>query len=178
MSSRYNELPTMPDKTKHPRGLMLIAVFKLSKGLALFSVGIAVHMLANKDLIKESQSWADFLRIDPHNHYLNLLLEKLAVVDPKKLHELSLGTFIYSSLFFTEGVGLALRKRWAEFLTIVSTAGLIPFEALVLYHHPTFTRVFLLIVNVAVVVYLIYELRRLTSIKHAEQATETQLRNT
>ncbi|HJZ63676.1 MAG TPA: DUF2127 domain-containing protein [Candidatus Acidoferrum sp.] len=168
----------MTDTLKSPRGLILIAVFKLLKGLALLSVGIAVHMLANKDLIKEAQAWADFLRIDPHNHYLNLLLERLTAVDPKKLHELSLGTFIYSSLFFTEGVGLALRKRWAEFLTIVSTAGLIPFEALVLYHHPTFTRVFLLIVNVAVVVYLIYELRRLTSIKHAEQPTETQLRNT
>src|SRR5262249_60879007 len=97
---------------------------------------------------------------------------KFAVVDHKKLHELSLGTFIYSSLFFTEGVGLALRKRWAEFLTIVSTAGLVPFEVLVLYHHPTFTQAFLLIVNMAVVVYLIYELRRLTAIKHAERSTQ------
>ena len=152
---------------------MLIAVFKLIKGLALLSVGVAVHMLANKDLIKEAQSWADFLRVDPHNHYLNLLIERLTNVDPHKLRELSLGTFIYSSLFFTEGIGLALRKRWAEFLTIVSTAGLIPFEVMVLYHHPTFTRVFLLMVNIAVVVYLIREVRRLTQIKHAERSTNT-----
>src|SRR5215813_15139440 len=163
----------MTDTNKHPRGLMLIAAFKLLKGLALLAVGIAVHMLANKGLIKEAQHWADFLRVDPHNHYLNLLLEKLTAFDPNKLHELSLGTFIYSSLFFTEGIGLALRKRWAEFLTIVSTAGLIPFEVLVLYHHPTFTRAFLLVVNIAVLVYLIRELRRLTAIKHAERFTET-----
>ena len=146
---------------------MLIAAFKLLKGLALLSIGIAVHMLVDKDLIKEAQHWADFLRIDPHNHYLNLLIERLTAVDPKKLHELSLGTFIYSSLFFTEGIGLALRKRWAEFLTIASTAGLIPFEVVVLYHHPTFTRAFLLIFNIGVVVYLIFEIRRLTKSKHA-----------
>jgi len=157
----------MADKNKHPRGLMLIAAFKLLKGLGLLSVGIAVHVLANKDLIKEAQHWADFLRVDPHNYYLNLLIEKLTAIDPKKLHELSLGTFIYSSLFFAEGVGLALRKRWAEFLTIVSTAGLIPFEVLVLYHHPTFTRAFLLIFNIAVVAYLIFEIRRLTKSKDA-----------
>jgi len=152
---------------------MLIAVFKLLKGLALLSVGIAVHLLANEDLIKEAQAWVDFLRIDPRNHYLNLLIVRLTSVDPHKLRELSLGTFIYSILFFTEGVGLALGKRWAEFLTIVSTAGLIPFEVLVLYHHPTFTRAFLLVVNIAVLVYLIRELRRLTAIKHAERFTET-----
>jgi len=159
----------MTDTNKHPRGLMLIAAFKLLKGLALLAVGIAVHMLANKDLIKEAQLWADFLRIDPHNHYLNLLIERLTAVDPKKLHDLSLGTFIYSSLFFTEGIGLALRKRWAEFLTIVSTAGLIPFEVLVLYHHPTFARLFLLLFNIAVVAYLIFEIRRLTQSQRSAQ---------
>src|SRR5215813_5127602 len=163
----------MTDTNKHPRGLMLIAAFKLLKGLALLAVGIAVHMLANKDLIKEAQAWADFLRIDPHNHYLNLLLERLTAVDPKKLHELSLGTFIYSSLFFTEGVGLALRKRWAEFLTIVSTAGLIPFEAYVLFIHPTVTKAVLLLGNIAVVAYLIYEVRRLSQIKRTERHPES-----
>src|SRR5262249_6695404 len=44
-ASRYN-LPPMPTKRTHPRGLMLIAAFKLLKGLALFAVGIAVQVLA------------------------------------------------------------------------------------------------------------------------------------
>jgi len=34
---------------------------------------------------------------------------------------LSVGTFFYSALFFTR-CGLALRKTWAEYLTIISTA--------------------------------------------------------
>ena len=157
----------MPDTRKHPRGLMLIAAFKLLKGLALLAVGIAVHMLANEDLVAEAQHWVDAFRVDPHNHYLHLLLEKLANVDPHKLRALSLGTFVYSALFLTEGAGLFLRKRWAEFLTVISTAGLIPPEIYELFHHPTFTRALLLLVNIAVVAYLIFEIRRLTRTKHA-----------
>ena len=72
-------------------------------------------------------------------------------VDRHELRELSIGTFIYSSLFLTEGIGLTLLKRWTEFLTIVSTTGLIPFEMRVVYNHPTFARAFLLLVNVGVV---------------------------
>jgi uncharacterized membrane protein (DUF2068 family) len=157
----------MPATPKHPRGLMLIAAFKLLKGLALLAVGIAVHMLANKDLVAEAQRWVDLFRVDPHNHFLNLLFEKLANVDPHRLRALSLGTFVYSALFLTEGVGLFLRKRWAEFLTVISTAGLIPLEIYEFFHHPTFPRAFLLVVNIAVVAYLIFEIRRLTRAKHA-----------
>ena len=156
----------MPSTPKHPRGLMLIAAFKLLKGLALLAVGIAVHMLANKNLVAEAQHWVDLFRVDPHNHYLHLLLEKLTTVDAHKLHALSLGTFVYSALFLTEGVGLFLRKRWAEFLTVISTAGLIPLELYELFHKPTFTRAILLLVNLAVVAYLIFEIRRLSRAKH------------
>ena len=159
---------TMSNPREHPRGLLLIAAFKLLKGFSLLCVGIAVHMLASDHLIAEAHRLGDLFRIDPHNHYLNTLIEKTTNVDRHKLRELSIGTFIYSSLFFTEGIGLALRKRWAEFLTIVSTAGLIPFEIYVLYNHPTSARTFLLLVNIGVVAYLIYEVRRLTETKKAQ----------
>jgi uncharacterized membrane protein (DUF2068 family) len=157
----------MPATHKHPRGLMLIAAFKFLKGLALLAVGIAVHMLANKDLAAEAQHWVDPFRVDPHNHFLNLLFEKLANIDPHKLRAFSLGTFVYSALFLTEGVGLFLRKRWAEFLTVISTAGFIPLEIYELVHYATFLRALLLLVNLAVVAYLIFEIRRLTRTKHA-----------
>jgi uncharacterized membrane protein (DUF2068 family) len=145
---------------------MLIAAFKLLKGLALLAVGVAVHMLTNKNLVAEAQHWVDLFRVDPHNHYLHLLLEKLTNVDAHKLHALSLGTFVYSALFLTEGVGLFLRKRWAELLTVISTAGLIPLELYELFHRPTPIRAILLLVNLAVVAYLIFEIRRLSPTKH------------
>lgn len=149
------------NRKSHPRGLMVIASFKLLKGLALLAVGIVVHVVARHEA-QEAQGWADLFRVDPHNHYLHWLLERIPTIDARKLHELSVGTFVYSALFLTEGVGLYLRKRWAEILTVISTGGLIPLETYELFHHFTPLRLLLLAFNVAVVAYLIFEIRRVS----------------
>jgi len=117
----------------------------------------ALHYL-HGDLSTAIAHWMDILRIDPHSHYLQWIVGKIANVDEKQLRELSVGTFLYSALFLCEGVGLALRKRWAEYLTIVSTASLMPIELFEIYKGPSAPRVILLLVNLAVVAYLVREL--------------------
>jgi uncharacterized membrane protein (DUF2068 family) len=145
---------------KQDRGLLAIAVFKIVKGLGLMAVGFGALHFLHRDVAAVIANWVDLLRIDPQNHYLRRLLEKVANVDDKKLRELSAGTFFYSALFLCEGVGLALRKRWAEYLTIISTASLMPIEILEIYKKPSAAKVALLLVNLAVVVYLVFQLRR------------------
>jgi|SRR5215470_7898253 len=151
----------------HPRGLMVIAAFKFLKGLSLLAVGIAVQALARQE-VHEAQNWADLLRIDPHNHYMHLLLDKLPFIDEHKLRAISLGTFVYSALYFTEGIGLYFRKRWAEILTVISTAGFIPLEVYELVHRFGPLKLLILVFNLAVVAYLIFEIRRLSSAIHQE----------
>jgi uncharacterized membrane protein (DUF2068 family) len=80
-------------------------------------------------------------------------------VSPKQLKDASVGTFVYAGLLLTEGTGLSLRKRWAEYFTIITTAGLIPLEAYEIHRHVTAITVVLLI-NVAIVIYLIVRVRR------------------
>jgi uncharacterized membrane protein (DUF2068 family) len=145
---------------KQSRGLLLIGSFKILKGLALLAVGLGALHFLHRDLAAEIAHWVDLLRIDPHSHYLHWVLEKVAKVDPKKLREFSVGTFFYSGLFLCEGVGLALRKRWAEYLTIISTSSLLPIEVFEIYKGISPARVGLLLVNLAIVVYLVRELRR------------------
>jgi uncharacterized membrane protein (DUF2068 family) len=65
----------------------------------------------------------------------------------------------YAALEGTEGVGLALRKRWAEYLTVLATAILIPFEVYEVIHKATLFRVGALLLNLAVVGYLAYTKR-------------------
>jgi uncharacterized membrane protein (DUF2068 family) len=84
----------------------------------------------------------------------------LSILDDKRLKELSIGTFFYSALFMTEGIGLSLGKRWAEYLTVVSTASLLPIELYEIAKHTTIGKLVALVINVAVVAYLIFELRR------------------
>ena len=156
----------MADKTKGSRALWLIAAFKLLKGLGLLILGIGALQLLHKDVAAEVERWINLLRFDPQNHVIRKLLEKLGMVDDRKLKELSIGTFFYSGLLLTEGVGLALRQRWAEYVTIVTTASLLPLEIFEIAKRVSTGRIVLLLINIAVVVYLVIEVRRTRETKH------------
>lgn len=150
----------MPQKSSEARGLLLIAGFKLLKACALLALGIGALKLLHKDVAAEIEHWIGVFQVDPHNHFIHLLLEKLSILDDRRLRELSLGTFIYSGIFFTEGIGLALRKRWAEYFTIITTSSLLPIEIYELIRHASIGKGFALLINLAVVAYLVRELRR------------------
>ena len=150
-----------PRKTgKNSRVLYLIAIYKFVKGLSLLLLGFGLLHLLHRDVEASVQHWIEVIRVDPDNHYVHRLLLKLFNVTPKQLKELSIGTFVYAGLFLTEGAGLALKKRWAEYMTVITTALLIPLEVYEIYRHATSLRVFILAVNVATVWYLIRHVRR------------------
>src|SRR5947207_9869932 len=99
----------------HPRhrGLWLIAIFKLAKGLLLLAVGIGVLSLLHKDVAEIFKHWVEVLHVDPDNRYINRLLVKLGMMDDRKLAQISAGTFFYAAMLLTEGIGLMWQKRWA-----------------------------------------------------------------
>ena len=150
----------MTKSKAHGRGLRLIAAFKLLKGLALLALGIGALKLLHKDVEAIIVHWINVFQVDPHSHYLRLLLEKLSILDDRRLKELSVGTFIYSAIFLTEGAGLAFRKSWAEYLTIITTASLLPLEVYELAKHASIGKVLALVINLAVVIYLVLEICR------------------
>jgi uncharacterized membrane protein (DUF2068 family) len=143
-----------------PRGLRLIAAFKLFKGLVLFAVGMGAVRLMHKDLAFEFERWADLFRVDPNNRYIHHLLERFLSLDDRKLRQLSVGTFFYSALLLTEGTGLLLGKRWAEYFTIIATSSFIPLEVYELTKRVSWARIIVLLLNIVVVAYLVIELRR------------------
>jgi len=144
----------------HHRGLWLIAFFKLVKGLLLLAVGIGVLSLLHKDIDELARHWVEVLHVDPENRYIHRLLVKLGMMDDRKLAQISAGTFFYAAVLFTEGIGLMLEKRWAEYLTVVATACLIPIEIYELVKHVTLTRIAVIVINTAIVWYLVRLLAR------------------
>ena len=150
----------MPPNMRHGRGLRLIATFKLLKGFALLAAGLGMLKLLHKDVAAEVEHWINVFQVDSQNHFIHLLLEKVSKLDDRRLKALSAGTFVYSTIFFVEGIGLALRKRWAEYFTIIVTSSLLPLEVYELAKHAGVGKVFALVINLAVVAYLVRELRR------------------
>jgi uncharacterized membrane protein (DUF2068 family) len=157
---RHKQLPPRTRPAATSGGLRLIAAFKLFKGLVLFAVGIGALKLLHKDLAFEVARWADLFRVDPNNHYIHRLLERFSILDERKLKELSVGTFFYSALLLTEGTGLLLGKRWAEYFTVVATSSFIPLEVYEISKRVSSPKLVVLLLNVAIVVYLVIELGR------------------
>jgi uncharacterized membrane protein (DUF2068 family) len=123
-------------------------------------VALGAHHLVHKDIADFVSKWIAHLHLDLDNRYIDRALSKLLSLDDRKLRVISAGTFCYAGLLLTEGIGLLLRRRWAEYFTVIVTGSLIPLEVYHLLRHVTLARLILLGVNVAVVWYLIAVLRR------------------
>src|SRR5574341_1389228 len=90
-------------REKMDRGLEAIAFFKLAKGLLLVIVGAGAAKLVHVDIYDFALQWVDMLHADPDSRYLHWVLERLMSVDERTLRHLSVGTFVYAALVFTEG---------------------------------------------------------------------------
>ncbi len=74
---------------------------------------------------------------------------------PAKLHLIGVVLAVYALVEGAEAIGLWMQKRWAEYLTFIATTALLPLEIYELIEGVRFLKVFALIVNIAVVVYLL-----------------------
>jgi uncharacterized membrane protein (DUF2068 family) len=98
--------------------------------------------------------------LNPGNHFVAQVLERTANVTPRRLHELGIVAFVYSGLFLAEGIGLWSLKRWGEWVTIIITGSLLPFEIYELWHRLTWTRAGVLAINAAILWYLVVRLKK------------------
>ena len=147
-------------KSSHKGLLRLIAVFKLLKASILIALGVGALKLLHKDVAGTVEHWVELLRLDPSNHYIDAALEKVSNIKPDKIKELGLGSMVYAGLFLTEGIGLWREKRWAEWFTVIITSSLVPIEIYEIYRHPTPVKIAVLLINIAIVGYLVHQIRK------------------
>ncbi|HEY8864152.1 MAG TPA: DUF2127 domain-containing protein [Candidatus Dormibacteraeota bacterium] len=127
-------------------------------------IALAVGLLVAGEkgwLATWAQSAQEELNLDAgHGVIVQLLLRLLVYVGNfTHINVLAIGAITYALLEGTEGVGLAMRRRWAEYLTVIATGILIPYEAYEVVHHVTLFKVGALLLNLAVVGYLAYRKR-------------------
>lgn len=138
------------------RLIRLIGAVKLVKAAFLFAFAVGALSLVHKDMTE----WLAPIAPDHHHHYLDRALAKIATVKPKTLAELGIGLLIYGTVFVVEGVGLIMRKVWAEYLTVGVTLSLIPLEVYELVESRSITKLIVILVNVGIAIYLVDRLRR------------------
>jgi uncharacterized membrane protein (DUF2068 family) len=145
-------------------------VMKLISGATALLVGIGVFRFLGHDPGPHAERIMIHLGLDPNNRFIQEVLSRITGVSPAQLRALEIGTFFYAALHTVEGIGLILGYHWAEYLVIVATGSLIPFEIYEIARRFTLVRVGLFIVNVAIVIYLIITLRKDRRARSADSA--------
>ncbi len=139
--------------------LRVIAVYKLGKVLALLAAAYGVLRLRDASFIARVYSWAASLPSGLEHDYVTRGLVWFSGLSPARVETIGAVTLAYAAIFATEGIGLWLGKRWGEWMTIIITGSLIPLEVWEVAMRPTFGKASVMVVNVAIVWYLIILLR-------------------
>jgi uncharacterized membrane protein (DUF2068 family) len=147
---------------EHDAFIKVIIVERIVKSTLLVVLAIGFIVAGQKGWL---DTWADYaenqLNLDVGRGIIMQLLFRVLVTIGGFNHVtlLALSAIAYAALEATEGVGLAMRRRWAEYLTVIATGILIPYEAYEVIRHPTLFKVGALALNLAVVGYLSYRKR-------------------
>jgi uncharacterized membrane protein (DUF2068 family) len=83
------------------------------------------------------------------------LLTRLGNVQSHSLLVIATVAAIYAVVSGCESVGLWRERRWAEYLTVLTTAGFLPLEIHEIVQRVTFVRIGAFAVNIAILVYLV-----------------------
>ena len=155
-------VPAILQEPRRHRYLKLIALFKIGKGVLVLLLGISLLFLnARTRWMDALSNWTADEILMKHSKAVHYLLNKLqAVLAGGALHATGLLALFYTAVLFTEGIGVYMEQRWAEWLMIFATASLIPLEVWHIWHHPSLAAVVILIVNCFIVWFLYLVLRR------------------
>ena len=160
--SETHHVPAILQPKKRARFLKLIAIFKILKGLLLIILGFSLLFLNSRSQSLDALSnWTDEEILLRHSKTVVFLLNKLqAVLENGKLRAPAFLSLFYSGLLLTEGIGVYLQKRWAEWLMVFVTATFIPLEVRHIWHRPSLLAIIILVLNCFIVWFLIRVLRR------------------
>jgi len=170
------EFPRAQDEVEVPlRGralrdryvLRLIAVDRVLHVMVLGTIAALIFVFAQD----RSRLHSDYTRIladlqgglgGPVNntdHGVFSELNRLFALSTAKLYLYGGIAVAFAAILALEAVGLWFARRWAEYLTFVETTALVPFEIYELLHRLSALKVLTLVINLAVVAYLLVSKR-------------------
>jgi uncharacterized membrane protein (DUF2068 family) len=139
--------------------LRTIALYKMLKVLLLLAAAYGELKLRDADLVERLLSWAQAHPGGLEHKLVERAVEWFSNLSQSRAEALRMVTLAYAAVFAVEGVGLWMQKRWAEWLTVVITASLIPLEAWEMIFRPTIGKLLILLGNAAIVAYLVWHVR-------------------
>ena len=157
------ETPSAIHPVRRIDGLRVIGLIKLAKAALLVATSYGLYRLHKAGTVDQLYDWLYSLTDSFERRLLERALDWLDSLGSDRIQNIFLATSAYTALIIAEGTGLMLRKTWAEWLTVIASAWLIPFELWHLFfgtHHNTIAVLAATTLNVVIVIYLVRVLRR------------------
>jgi len=150
------EVPLRGRRLRDRYVLRLIVIDRIFHALVIGLLAVAIFIFAQHASHLKS-SWERILRVlqnDSGSWYVKDL-NNLFSLRPSTLYLLGVAAAAYTALLLIEAVGLWGARRWAEYLTFAELAVFVPFEIYELSGKITALRVLALVVNLAILLYLL-----------------------
>jgi uncharacterized membrane protein (DUF2068 family) len=130
------------------------------RGVAIFGLGLYLFTVNAKQIPAAVETFEAQIGLgEGGGNWIQQLvqeaLNQIARLSPTGVVLIAIGSVLYGLLEILEAGGLVLRRRWAEYLVVIATGFGIPIEIREVILHLTWLRLALLVINIAVVVYLI-----------------------
>ncbi len=152
-----------PEESEHGANLQVlraVATFELTKGLIVLLSACSFLLLVHKeDPWDIADGLLRLLHISPDHHFAQVFLDWADNLTATKLWAIAAVAVAYSFLRFAEAYGLWYAKAWAEWIALVSGTLYLPFEIYKVIHRASLFHVSVLLINLAVVLYMIYALK-------------------
>jgi uncharacterized membrane protein (DUF2068 family) len=119
-------------------------------------VGFELLHLVHHDLQTFAEKLVRLGHLNPARHYPRIFIDAASRTSDARLKTLAATAFLYSVVRFVEAYGLWHLRRWAEWFGIISGGIYIPLEIFEIAARVSRLRVLALLVNIAIVAYLLY----------------------
>jgi len=148
------------DQPRSRRILRLIAAERIVRGVLLLAAGVYLLFHVNSDFGRVAERVLRAIDLDPRRPLFHRVIAYLHHLHASEVRIAALFALGYGVLELVEGTGLWLDQLWAEYLTVIATSLLVPLELYELVRRPSALKAGGLVVNLAIVAYLVHVLRR------------------
>ncbi|MEA2716697.1 MAG: hypothetical protein QOI99_1014 [Actinomycetota bacterium] len=176
----------MPQRGKALKDAFVLKLIAVNRGfhavvfamIAVIVLVLELHLAPVQGQIRrfldDTQTGVAGTGQDASRSFVLRQLQHLAGVRRGTLILLLVTATAYAVLEGVEAVGLWRQRRWAEYLTAIATAGFLPFEVHELAKRVSVGRVVALVINLAVLAYLLWA-KRLFGIRGGGRRDESDL---
>jgi uncharacterized membrane protein (DUF2068 family) len=148
-------IPQAVDRRASAAGLRTVAVFEASKGVLV--VALAIILIAVRGQIEDyAEDFLYALHLDPDRRFARMVMEAASKLSDARAWTVALAAATYSTVRFVEAWGLWNLRVWAEWFALLSGTLYLPWEILKVAERVTWERLGVLVINVAIVLYMLF----------------------